>query len=65
MEGLGEMTIIWLKYLINRMLVGARMPGEERTSTVVLIFKGDVQVCTVSRGLKFSGHEAEECCEYQ
>lgn len=47
-NSLGEMAVIWLKALYNRMLVGERMPEEWRTSTLVLIFKdkGDVSICS-------------------
>ena len=53
---MGKMEIKFLTKLINRLLVGERMPEEWRRSVLIPIYKnkGDAQCCGNDRGIKLS-----------
>ena len=52
---LGEEGVEWMTCLFNKIFYGAKMPEEWRLSEVIPIYKnkGDVQVCSNYRGIKF------------
>ena len=53
---MGEMGIMFLTRLFNRLLMGERMPEEWRRSVLIPIYKnkGDAQCCENYRGIKLS-----------
>ncbi|KAK9099195.1 hypothetical protein Syun_026240 [Stephania yunnanensis] len=55
---LGEIGLIWLTKLYNKILKSKRMPMDWRRSTLVPIFKnkGDIQSCSNYRGIKLMSH---------
>ena len=55
---LGEIAVVFLTRLFNRILSGERMPEEWRRSILVPAFKnkGDVQSCGNYRGIKLISH---------
>ena len=58
---MGEMGIKFLTRLINRLLMGKRMPEEWRRSVLIPIYKnkGDVQCCGNNIGIKLTSHTME------
>ncbi|GJW00939.1 retrovirus-related pol polyprotein LINE-1 [Tanacetum coccineum] len=57
-RSLGKEGISLLTSLFNKIFFGAKIPEEWRLSDVIPIFKnkGDAQVCSNYRGIKFIGH---------
>ena len=55
---LGEIAVVFLTRLFNRILSGERMPEEWRRSILVPAFKikGDIQSCGNYRGIKLISH---------
>ena len=55
---LGDIAIVWLTKLFNRIFRSNKMPEEWRRSILVPIYKnkGDIQSCTNYRGIKLMSH---------
>jgi len=55
---LGEIGVVWLTKLFNKILKTRKMPDEWRKSFIVPIYKnkGDIQDCTNYRGIKLMSH---------
>ena len=55
---MGQMGIRFLTRLLNRLLMGERMPEEWRRSMLITIYKnkGDAQCCGNYRGIKLMSH---------
>ena len=55
---MGEMGIKFSTRLLNRLLMGERMPKEWRRSVLILIYKNkeDAQCCRNYRGIKLMSH---------
>jgi len=55
---LGDVSIGWLKNLLNKILIEGKMPEDWRKSFIVPIFKGkgNIQECGNYRGIKLMSH---------
>jgi Reverse transcriptase (RNA-dependent DNA polymerase) len=55
---LGDVALVWLTNLFNKILHSNKMPDEWRQSTLVPIYKrkGDIQNCSNYRGIKLMSH---------
>ena len=57
-KGLGEIVIMWLTKLFNKIVEPKRMPDDRRKSILIPIYKnkGDIQNCANYRGIKLMSH---------